>query len=76
MFPPLALELNLEIVNHYPDLANLLAKYPNRPLEVKLATIAAYCNVAVDGDFREKDLEKLFQLLYYKLKEKRTIIVS
>lgn len=75
-FPEVAIQMNIEIVEHHPELAKLLSKYPHRPLEIKLATIAAYCKIAVDGDFREKDLESLFEMLLKKLKDKSTIIVT
>ena len=75
MFPEAAIALQEEIFNNHPELLRLLSKYPHRPMEVKVATIAAYCKIAVDGEFREKDLEGLFELLLRKLKEKSTIVV-
>ena len=75
MFPEVAIAMQQEIYDNHPELLRLLSKYPNRLLEVKVATIAAYCTIAVDGDFREKDLESLFELLLRKLKEKSTIVI-
>jgi hypothetical protein len=75
MFPEVAIRMNEEILNNHPELTKILSRYPGRDLEVKVATVAAYCNVAVDGDFKEKELESLFELLYKKLKEKSAIRV-
>ncbi len=74
-FPEAAIALNEEIAKNHHELANLLAQYPNRPLEVKVATVAAYCNIMVDGWFQENDLDKLIHLLLKKLKEKSTLNV-
>lgn len=70
MFPEAAIALDTEIRNNHPELLRILSKYPHQPLENKVAAIAAYCNLAVDGAFRERDLERLFQMLYDKLKQK------
>ena len=75
-FPEGAIALQNEIYLNHPDLLKLLSKYPHRDLETKMATVAAYCNVAVDGYFREKDLEGLFHLLLKKLQERSTLIVQ
>ena len=76
MFPEAAIAMNEEIMNHHPDLLRILSKYPGRQLEVKVATIAAYCGLAVDGNFRESELEALFELLLRKLKEKSMPVIS
>lgn len=73
MFPEVAVQVQLEIHNNHPELLALLSKYPTRPLETKVATIAAYCGLAVDGNFGEKDLENLFEMLLKKLKEKSMV---
>ena len=75
-FPPAAIALNLEIAQNHPELARILAQYPGRPLEVKVATVAAYCNLAVDGQFDEIDLENLINILLQKLKQKSMLFVN
>ena len=70
LFPEAAIALDTEIQMNHPDLLKILSKYPHQNLENKVAAIAAYCNLAVDGFFKEKDLEALFQLLYDRLKQK------
>ena len=70
LFPEAAIALDTEIQMNHPELLRILSKYPHQLLENKVAAIAAYCNLAVDGNFKEKDLEALFQMLYDKLKEK------
>ena len=76
LFPPLALALDDEIRKNHHQLAALLARYPQQSLEVKIAAVAAYCNVLTDGWFLERDLEKLLELLLQKLKEKSVLIVQ
>lgn len=76
MFPEVVLAVDAEIRANHKSLADLLAKYPLRPLESKVAAIAAYCNIAVDGWFTDSDLEKLFELLLTKLKQNSAIIVG
>jgi hypothetical protein len=73
MYPEAAIAVDTEIHHNHPELLKLLSEYPNRHLESKVAAIAAYCGFVVDGTFREQDLEKLFQMLYDKLKEKSAI---
>lgn len=75
-FPESALVLDEEIKKNHPALANVLAQYPNRPLEVKIAAVAAYCNIMVDGYFTENDLKQLIDLLLKKLQEKSAIFVD
>lgn len=70
MYPEAAIAVDTEIHQNHPELLKLLSKYPSRHLESKVAAIAAYCGLALDGTFTEKDLEKLFQMLYDKLKQK------
>lgn len=75
MFPELAIAVDTEIQLHHPELLKLLSKYPARHLESKVAAIAAYCGLGVDGTFAEKDLDRLFQIIYDKLKQKSTVVV-
>ena len=71
-FPPVALELQRELENH-PTLTAIIT--PGMTLEEKIGHIAAYCNVILDGDYLEEDLEKLFHYLLHKLRKKSAIIV-
>jgi hypothetical protein len=69
-FPDVALALQEEIMYQHPGLVEVFSKYPNASLANKLASIAAYCNVLVDGAFDDKGLESLMRMLLEKLKAK------
>lgn len=71
-FPDVAIALNAEILNH-PKLMMQLREMEHQTPQAKLAHIATYCNVFVDGAFDDKGLEALFELLLRKLKEKGAI---
>lgn len=73
MYPPVVLELQLEMEKH-PLLTNQLN--PNMSLEEKIGTIATYCGVVVDGSYSEKALEGLFELLLKRLKDKSCLLVT
>lgn len=66
--------LNHEIVEH-PELCVLLANHPAQEFEIRLAEIAAYCEVVLDDWYTPKDLDKLCDILWNKLREKRGGIV-
>ena len=73
------IELNVEI-SHHPDLIRrlneLLILTPNAGFEEKLAEIAAYCNVLLDGVYGEADLRGIATLCTKKLQELRTGILQ
>jgi hypothetical protein len=75
MFPPLFIAIQEEIYNNHPALQAKLAMRPNATLEEKIAVVAWYCDLAVDGSFSESDLEALFEIILKKLKKKSTIII-
>jgi len=75
MFPELAIKMQEEIFLNHPKLSADLARMGNASTEERMGIVALYCGLATDGWFREKDLEKLFELVYKKLKEKSAIIV-
>lgn len=63
--------LNLEVKNH-PELLSLLAKHDIDEFETKLCEIAAYCEVILDGQYTEADLDGVCKELCDKLVFKRT----
>ena len=67
-FPEVYIALNKEVLNH-PTLMERLAKHPEAEFEIKLAEVAAYCLIAVDGEFFPKDLEKLAELCLTRLQK-------
>ncbi len=64
------IHLNQEIANH-PKLMELLANHPMAEWEIKMAEIALYCEVIVDGDYLPEEMKKLAGILYRKLIERR-----
>ena len=74
-FGPELLELNRELRNH-PDLARQLAERVLIDFETRIAGIAAYCGVALDGAYDKDDLENIAKLCLTELKKKSTLIVS
>lgn len=63
--------LSREIHNH-PELLELLSDHHPDDWEVKLAHIAVYCEVILDGDYLENQIEQLCGILTEKLITKRT----
>ena len=58
MFSEERIALNKELAYH-PALMELLGKHAMDEFEIRLAEIAAYCGVVVDGDYLSKDLDRL-----------------
>lgn len=73
-FSPVRIELAKE-VSHHPALKKLLADHPPEEFEIKLAEIAAYCGVAVDGYLYDKDIDQLCDLCIRRLRHMRQITV-
>ena len=73
-FPPHMIELQEEIFQH-PELCRLLANHPPQEKEARIAEIAAYCGVLLDGVYDNQDLEDLCELLLKKLREKRVQLI-
>ena len=70
IWPEELIHLNQEIANH-PKLMALLANHPVAEWEIKMAEIALYCEVIVDGDYLPEDMQRLAGILYRKLIERR-----
>jgi hypothetical protein len=66
--------LNEELPNH-PELCELIAKHPASEFELRIAEIAAYCELALDGYYSQEDLDKICDILVRKLKAKNSIII-
>lgn len=73
-FPESFIALNQEVGNH-PELCARLAKHPSQELEIRLAEIATYCDIILDGYYTQEDLERLADILVRKLKDKNSIII-
>ena len=73
-FDPRMLALQEE-VSHHPQLMELLAKHPPQEKEMRLAEIAAYCEIILDGYYSEEQLNELADVLTRKLKQKNCIVL-
>lgn len=70
IWPEELIQLNRETVRH-PKLMELLANHPSAEWEVKIAEIALYCEVIVDGDYMPEQMVQLAGILLKKLIERR-----
>lgn len=70
LFPEALITLNRECAEH-PVLMDRLANHPMIEWEVKLAEIANYCEVVLDGDYMPEDIDNICDILYRKLVAKR-----
>jgi len=66
--------LSREIGNH-PILMERLSKHPPQEKEIRLAEVASYCDIVLDGTYSPDDLDRLCWVLWRKLKEKNTGIL-
>lgn len=72
LFPESLIALNQETLYH-PDLQSSLSLQDS--FEEKIAKICTYCDVMVDGAYSPQDMDKLYDILFRKLFEKRSILV-
>ena len=73
-FPEELTELRIEI-DHHPDLLTILTLQADSDFYVHLAEIAAYCGIALNGDFSQTEILKLCDLCTQTLKAKRISVV-
>lgn len=70
IFPDELIALNAEL-RYHPILQGLLAKHRAEDWEIKMAEIAAYCEVILDGEYLPEQMQKLAGILHTKLIAKR-----
>ena len=73
-FHPARIALNKEVREH-PALLAFISSYHPSDFAGIIGEIAAYCNVVMDGMYSEDDLNVLCDMLYWKLKDTRKIII-
>ena len=73
-FHPARIAVSLEVRQH-PALCELLQQYESDDEGGIIGEIAAYCNIAMDGQYTREDLDNLYVILYAKLTEKRKIVL-
>lgn len=71
IFPGEIIELQREILHHHPELQERLANHPAAEWEIKLAEIAVYCEVILDGTYMPEEIQRLAGILNRKLIERR-----
>ena len=74
MFSPVRQALNREIINH-PTLMEKLRQQPTAEFEIRLASIAAYCGIALDGEYRQEEIDKICALCLEELKKRSIQII-
>jgi len=73
-FPHVRRALAEEIINH-PKLMEVLGRNPIADFEEKLALISAYCGIAVDGEYTQKEVDTLCELCLKELKKRNVQIL-
>lgn len=75
-FSDTLIALNLEIANH-PLLISKLEMLPQpADFELRLAAVAAYSGIIVDGYFSSEGVDKLAEACIERLRKARTIILN
>ena len=69
LFPEVYFQLQDECSFH-PQLQIQLANHPATEFEVKLAEIAAYCGIVLDGEYSDADFQHVAALCITKLKQR------
>ena len=69
------IELNRE-TKHHPELLELLAQFPYEEVGQRIACIAAYCSIMLDGYYTQEHLKHICEKCLERLRDKRSIIIS
>lgn len=70
IFPQPFIDLQRELP-HHPILQSMLAQLPAAEWELRLAQIAQYCSIVLDGSYLPEDIEKICSILVKRLVELR-----
>lgn len=71
---PNLIDLQRELHNH-PELVERLQNHSVDDFELRMAEIATYCNVILDGDYVQADFDNLAGILVKKLIQMRTPLI-
>ena len=71
MFSEARIRLSREVARH-DKLCEVLRPLEGEDFEIKLAAIAAYCGVVVDGAYTQREIDALCDKLLDRLYKKRT----
>lgn len=70
------LELQKELAHQdHEELWHLISKHPPQEFELRLAEIASYCEVILDGYYSQEELDKICTILTDKLRKKRRALI-
>ena len=72
-FSEAQIALNREVLLHPVLLLNIKMDAPDGDEGTVIGTIAAYCNIAMDGTYQREEIENLYPILIYKLQTMRRI---
>lgn len=68
LFPQEYIDLNIELATqNHPKIQAIVAGYPPDEIDIKLAQIASYCEVMLDGDYSLENRIQLCRILKEKL---------
>ena len=73
-FSEARLDLQKEIASH-PELVSRLQNHPAGEFEVRLAEIACYVGLVLDGNYTPEDLDAICEICRHKLWEKRSPLI-
>ncbi len=75
-FPEGYIALNKELATGYhPTLEKLLAVHPSDEVDIRLAAIASYCSIILDGSYSIEERDKLCSVLAGRLEVLREVNV-
>lgn len=67
-FPEHYIALNKELCTQkHPKLQDILAQYPADEIDIKLAQVASYCEIMLDGAYEVMERDKLCKILLERL---------
>jgi len=62
-------------IQHHPELVTILENQVHKDFEVRIAEVAAYLGIILEGDYLPEDLDRLCGIMCNKLMEKRSNII-
>lgn len=74
-FTPVQQALNAEITKH-PALLEYLRKHETTEFEVRLAEVARFCGIALDGSYDGEDIDNICGLCLQELRKRSTLILT
>lgn len=74
-FSPVRIALQQEIQNH-PELIARLQPFLKEGFEERLAAVAMYCGIALDGYYDGRDIDNICGLCLEELKKRSTLILT